>query len=72
MGRKAKRSDVLDELRFIASDERHYTAGQRKRAEDLHTALIEERDWNPGEMYLLVIAILEGHNIEIPKIPCKI
>lgn len=64
--RKAIRSDVLDELDFIAGDAVHYTCGQRQKASNLMHVL-KKIDFDPTEQIANVINIYGNHDFEMPK-----
>lgn len=66
MRKKAIRSDVLDQLEFMMNADNGYTLSQREQASKLYYALRNE-EWVPSEMFLLVIAILDNHHIQIPE-----
>ena len=64
--RKAKRSDVMDELAFIETSKDYYSVSQRHKASQLTSAL-RNTEWEPQEEIKRVIDILDGHHIDIPQ-----
>lgn len=64
--RKANRSDVIDELRFISNPPNNYSVTKRDWATKLRLAL-EDFEFEPEVEILNVIDILNGHAIVIPR-----